>query len=163
MPPALGSRTRSATVICAACGRQPDPVGNGNLCRPRSATKPGQDGLPSPISSRTQSPTGLSCPQPSLGTVKTKLILKQAVMPRYSFVVFHNTAGRDVFASRTSSRVSNASSGCRLLTLCTKHFGSITANTIRNYRNFRPNELPLVLLLSRSRSSNEVVNVIHGT
>ena len=58
--------TRSTTVTCPVRGRQPDPVGDGNLCRPRSATKPGQDGLPSPISSRTQSQTGLSCPQPAI-------------------------------------------------------------------------------------------------
>ncbi len=43
--------------------------------------------------------------------------------------------------------------------MCTQHFGSVAANTVRN---FKPDQLPLLLLISRSRSVNEVVNVIHG-
>ena len=49
--------------------------------------------------------------------------------------------------------------GYRLLTMCTQHFGSVAANTVRN---FKPDQLPLLLLISRTRSVNEVVNVIHG-
>ena len=44
--------------------------------------------------------------------------------------------------------------------MCTRHFGSVAANTVRN---FRPDELPLLLIISRNRGSNEVMQVIHGT
>ena len=43
--------------------------------------------------------------------------------------------------------------------MATKHFGTIAANTVRN---FKADQLPILLLISRSRGSNEVVNVIHG-
>ena len=43
--------------------------------------------------------------------------------------------------------------------MCTRHFGSVAANTVRN---FKPDELPLLLIISRNRATNEVVNVIHG-
>ncbi len=43
--------------------------------------------------------------------------------------------------------------------MCTQHFGSVATNTVRN---FKPEQLPLLLLISRSRSINEVVDVIHG-
>jgi len=48
----------------------------------------------------------------------------------------------------------------RLLTLCTKHLGSVAANTVRV---FKPDQLPLLLIISRSRGIAEVVQVLHGT
>ncbi|ELT93214.1 hypothetical protein CAPTEDRAFT_183840 [Capitella teleta] len=47
----------------------------------------------------------------------------------------------------------------RLLTMCTRHFGSIATNTVQN---LRPDELPLLLIISRNRGSNEVMQAIHG-
>lgn len=48
----------------------------------------------------------------------------------------------------------------RLITLAKRHFGSIASTQIRNYR---PDQLPVLYIISRSRSSNEVVDVIHGS
>lgn len=48
---------------------------------------------------------------------------------------------------------------CRLLSNATKHFGSVAAMQIKNYI---PNQLPLLLIISRARSTNEVSTVIQG-
>jgi len=48
----------------------------------------------------------------------------------------------------------------RLLTLCAGHLGSVAANTVRV---FKPDQLPLLLVISRSRGIAEVVQVLHGT
>jgi hypothetical protein len=48
---------------------------------------------------------------------------------------------------------------CRLLGLCGRHFGSVAANTVRA---FKPEELPLLLIISRNRGISEVVQVLHG-
>jgi len=47
-----------------------------------------------------------------------------------------------------------------LLTMCTQHFGSVAASTVRK---FKADELPLLLIISRNRSINEVVNVIQAS
>jgi len=47
----------------------------------------------------------------------------------------------------------------RLLSLCTGHLGSVAANTVRV---FKPDQLPLLLVISRSRGIAEVVQVLHG-
>jgi hypothetical protein len=47
----------------------------------------------------------------------------------------------------------------RLLTMCTRHFGSIASNTVQN---LCPDELPLLLIISRNRGANEVMQAIHG-
>jgi len=49
---------------------------------------------------------------------------------------------------------------CRLLSLCTGHLGTVAANTVRV---FKPDQLPLLLIISRSRGVAEVVQVLHGT
>jgi len=49
---------------------------------------------------------------------------------------------------------------CRLLSLCAGHLGSVAANTVRV---FKPDQLPLLLIISRSRGIAEVVQVLHGT
>ena len=43
--------------------------------------------------------------------------------------------------------------------MCTRHFGSTAANTVRT---FRADELPLLLIISRNRGTNEVISVIRG-
>ena len=48
---------------------------------------------------------------------------------------------------------------CRFLTLCTGLLGSVAANTVRV---FKPDQLPLLLVISRSRGIAEVVQVLHG-
>ncbi|CAI9721722.1 FAS-associated factor 1 [Octopus vulgaris] len=48
----------------------------------------------------------------------------------------------------------------RLLSNATKHFGSVAAMQIKNYI---PNQLPLLLIISRARSTNEVSTVIQGS
>ncbi|XP_053394113.1 FAS-associated factor 1-like isoform X2 [Mercenaria mercenaria] len=47
----------------------------------------------------------------------------------------------------------------RLITMATRHFGSVAANQIRSYK---PDNLPVLLIISRSRATNEVVDVIRG-
>ncbi|MGH0137278.1 UNVERIFIED_CONTAM: hypothetical protein FKN15_069602 [Acipenser sinensis] len=47
----------------------------------------------------------------------------------------------------------------RLLTMCTRHFGSVVAQTIRTYKT---DQFPLLLIVMGKRSSNEVLNVIQG-
>lgn len=47
----------------------------------------------------------------------------------------------------------------RLLKMTTKHFGTIAFSQIKSYI---PNKLPLVLIISRARSTNEVSSVIQG-
>lgn len=47
----------------------------------------------------------------------------------------------------------------RLLTMCTRHFGSVVAQTIRTYKT---DQFPLLLIIMGKRSSNEVLNVIQG-
>lgn len=48
---------------------------------------------------------------------------------------------------------------CRLVTSATKHFGSIAANQIRSYRT---EQLPALLIISRSKATNEVLDAIQG-
>jgi len=47
----------------------------------------------------------------------------------------------------------------RLLTIVTRHFGSVVASTIRN---FKPDELPVLIVITRQRGVNEVSTVIQG-
>ena len=47
----------------------------------------------------------------------------------------------------------------RLLSKCTQHFGSVAANTVRE---FSVDDMPLLLVISRNRGSNEVMQVIRG-
>jgi len=47
----------------------------------------------------------------------------------------------------------------RLLRMCTQHFGSVAASAVRN---FEPDQLPLLLIINRSRSVSEIINVIHA-
>ena len=47
----------------------------------------------------------------------------------------------------------------RLVRMCTQHFGSVAANTVKT---FNVDQLPLLLIITRNRSANEVANVIHG-
>lgn len=47
----------------------------------------------------------------------------------------------------------------RLLTMCTRHFGSVVAQTIRTYKI---DQFPLLLIVMGKRTSNEVLNVIQG-
>jgi len=47
----------------------------------------------------------------------------------------------------------------RLLTMCTRHFGSVVAQTIRLYKT---DQFPLLLIVMGKRTSNEVLNVIQG-
>lgn len=46
-----------------------------------------------------------------------------------------------------------------LLGLTSRHFGSVAENTVRL---FKPDQLPLLLIISRSRGINEVLRVLHG-
>ncbi|KAK7100551.1 FAS-associated factor 1-like [Littorina saxatilis] len=47
----------------------------------------------------------------------------------------------------------------KLITAATKHFGSIAANQIRSYRT---EQLPALLIISRSKATNEVIDAIQG-
>ncbi|XP_036610832.1 FAS-associated factor 1 isoform X1 [Trichosurus vulpecula] len=47
----------------------------------------------------------------------------------------------------------------RFLTMCTRHFGSVVAQTIRTQKT---DQFPLFLVIMGKRSSNEVLNVIQG-
>ncbi|XP_030064048.1 FAS-associated factor 1 isoform X2 [Microcaecilia unicolor] len=47
----------------------------------------------------------------------------------------------------------------RFLTMCTRHFGSVVAQTIRTQKT---DQFPLFLIVMGKRSSNEVLNVIQG-
>ncbi|OCT82730.1 hypothetical protein XELAEV_18025263mg [Xenopus laevis] len=47
----------------------------------------------------------------------------------------------------------------RFLTLCTRHFGSVVAQTVRAQNT---DQFPLFLIIMGKRSSNEVLNVIQG-
>ncbi|XP_046327782.1 FAS-associated factor 1-like [Haliotis rufescens] len=47
----------------------------------------------------------------------------------------------------------------KLITVATRHFGSVAASQIRNYKT---DQLPALLLITRSRATNEVVDVIQG-
>ncbi|XP_043857525.1 FAS-associated factor 1 isoform X1 [Dromiciops gliroides] len=47
----------------------------------------------------------------------------------------------------------------RFLTMCTRHFGSVAAQTIRTQKT---DQFPLFLVVMGKRSSNEVLNVIQG-
>ena len=48
---------------------------------------------------------------------------------------------------------------CRLLSLCSGLLGTVAANTVRV---FKPDQLPLLLIISRSRGIAEVSRVLHG-
>ena len=43
--------------------------------------------------------------------------------------------------------------------MLTRHFGSVAAQQVRGYKT---DNLPVILIISRSRASNEVVDVIRG-
>ena len=43
--------------------------------------------------------------------------------------------------------------------MLTRHFGSVAATQVRGYK---ADNLPVLLIISRSRASNEVVDVIRG-
>ncbi|ESO92378.1 hypothetical protein LOTGIDRAFT_120993 [Lottia gigantea] len=47
----------------------------------------------------------------------------------------------------------------RFITTATRHFGSVAATQMRNYRS---EDLPALLIISRSRATNEIVDVIQG-
>nr|DBA17919.1 TPA: hypothetical protein GDO54_016226 [Pyxicephalus adspersus] len=51
------------------------------------------------------------------------------------------------------------SNRARFLTYCTRHFGSVVAQTIRSQKT---DQFPLFLIIMGKRSSNEVLNVIQG-
>ncbi|KAG1973423.1 FAS-associated factor 1 isoform X2 [Pimephales promelas] len=55
--------------------------------------------------------------------------------------------------------VSKEANKARLLTMCTRHFGSVVAQTIRLYKT---DQFPLLLIVMGKRTSNEVLNVIQG-
>ncbi|XP_069498321.1 FAS-associated factor 1 [Ambystoma mexicanum] len=51
------------------------------------------------------------------------------------------------------------SNRARFLTMCTRHFGSVVAQTVRTQKT---DQFPLFLIIMGKRSSNEVLNVIQG-
>ncbi|XP_062306886.1 FAS-associated factor 1 [Osmerus eperlanus] len=55
--------------------------------------------------------------------------------------------------------VTKEANKARLLTMCTRHFGSVVAQTIRTYKT---DQFPLLLIVMGKRTSNEVFNVIQG-
>uniref|UniRef100_A0A8K9UUZ1 Fas (TNFRSF6) associated factor 1 n=1 Tax=Oncorhynchus mykiss TaxID=8022 RepID=A0A8K9UUZ1_ONCMY len=55
--------------------------------------------------------------------------------------------------------VTKEANKARLLTICTRHFGSVVAQTIRTYKT---DQFPLLLIVMGKRTSNEVLNVIQG-
>uniref|UniRef100_A0A8C7L7I8 Fas (TNFRSF6) associated factor 1 n=1 Tax=Oncorhynchus kisutch TaxID=8019 RepID=A0A8C7L7I8_ONCKI len=55
--------------------------------------------------------------------------------------------------------VTKEANKARLLTMCTRHFGSVVAQTIRTYKT---DQFPLLLIVMGKRTSNEVLNVIQG-
>uniref|UniRef100_A0A674DN85 Fas (TNFRSF6) associated factor 1 n=1 Tax=Salmo trutta TaxID=8032 RepID=A0A674DN85_SALTR len=55
--------------------------------------------------------------------------------------------------------VTKEANKARLLTICTRHFGSVVAQTIRTYKT---DQFPLLLTVMGKRTSNEVLNVIQG-
>uniref|UniRef100_W5LGS3 Fas (TNFRSF6) associated factor 1 n=1 Tax=Astyanax mexicanus TaxID=7994 RepID=W5LGS3_ASTMX len=55
--------------------------------------------------------------------------------------------------------VTKEANKARLLTMCTRHFGSVVAQTIRTYKT---DQFPLLLIVMGKRTSNEVLNVIPG-
>uniref|UniRef100_A0A4W6G474 Fas (TNFRSF6) associated factor 1 n=1 Tax=Lates calcarifer TaxID=8187 RepID=A0A4W6G474_LATCA len=55
--------------------------------------------------------------------------------------------------------VTKEANKARLLTMCTRHFGSVVTQTIRTYKT---DQFPLLLIVMGKRTSNEVLNVIQG-
>uniref|UniRef100_V9KLB1 Fas (TNFRSF6) associated factor 1 n=4 Tax=Callorhinchus milii TaxID=7868 RepID=V9KLB1_CALMI len=55
--------------------------------------------------------------------------------------------------------VTREANRARFLSMCTRHFGSVVAQTIRTYTT---DQFPLLLIIMGKRSSNEVLNVIQG-
>lgn len=55
--------------------------------------------------------------------------------------------------------VTKEANKARLLTMCTRHFGSVVAQTVRTYKT---DQFPLLLVVMGKRTSNEVLNVIQG-
>ncbi|XP_037554026.1 FAS-associated factor 1 [Nematolebias whitei] len=55
--------------------------------------------------------------------------------------------------------VTQEANKARLLTMCTRHFGSVVTQTIRTYKT---DQFPLLLIVMGKRTSNEVLNVIQG-
>uniref|UniRef100_A0A8C2BSP4 Fas (TNFRSF6) associated factor 1 n=1 Tax=Cyprinus carpio TaxID=7962 RepID=A0A8C2BSP4_CYPCA len=52
--------------------------------------------------------------------------------------------------------VTKEANKARLLTMCTRHFGSVVAQTIRTYKT---DQFPLLLIVMGKRTSNEVLNI----
>ncbi|CAJ1060525.1 FAS-associated factor 1 [Xyrichtys novacula] len=55
--------------------------------------------------------------------------------------------------------VTKEANKARLLTMCTRHFGSVVTQTVRTYKT---DQFPLLLIVMGKRTSNEVLNVIQG-
>ncbi|KAL6107912.1 faf1 [Pungitius sinensis] len=55
--------------------------------------------------------------------------------------------------------VTKEANKARLLTMCTRHFGSVVTQTIRTYKT---DQFPLLLIVMGKRTSNEVLHVIQG-
>ncbi|KAK2835549.1 hypothetical protein Q5P01_016033 [Channa striata] len=55
--------------------------------------------------------------------------------------------------------VTKEANKARLLTMCTRHFGSVVTQTIRTYKT---DQFPLLFVVMGKRTSNEVLNVIQG-
>lgn len=55
--------------------------------------------------------------------------------------------------------MSTLSLSLRLLTMCTRHFGSMVTQAIRTHKT---DDFPLFLIVMGRRASNEVLNVIQG-
>lgn len=55
--------------------------------------------------------------------------------------------------------VTREANRARFLSMCTRHFGSVVAQTIRTHKT---DQFPLLLIIMGKRSSNEVLNVIQG-
>ncbi|KAJ8305447.1 hypothetical protein KUTeg_015992 [Tegillarca granosa] len=56
--------------------------------------------------------------------------------------------------------MTNDTNSARFITMATRQFGSVAASQIRCYK---PDQLPVLLIISRSRATNEVVDIIPGS
>ncbi|KAK3091347.1 hypothetical protein FSP39_019169 [Pinctada imbricata] len=56
--------------------------------------------------------------------------------------------------------MTNDTNSARLITMVTRHFGNVVAGQIRGHR---PDQLPMMMIISRSRATNEVVDMISGS
>lgn len=48
---------------------------------------------------------------------------------------------------------------CRLITMATRHFGNVVAGQMRCLKS---EQLPMLLVISRARATNEVIDMIPG-